>query len=127
MRRRHFLLALPFALLAGCTWLGHGTNDPAHPYVGWKQVMRKVPPVYLVATDRTQCTVTDEKYRKVKEGDVVFCTWSAAAMARTGGDGWRTDRTGPPGRSAPRSATGGDGPAPPTVGGTPAAVVTGGH
>lgn len=70
-------------LLAGA-WsacaMPRGNGEDAS-VVGWKTVMQKVPPAYLIAVDRSQCTVTAERYEKAKEGDSFFCAWSRSAVA----------------------------------------------
>lgn len=43
----------------------------------WKPVSDKRDPVYLIAVDGTECTVSAKRYQKVKRGDNVFCLWSS--------------------------------------------------
>jgi hypothetical protein len=43
--------------------------------VGWKLVVDKREPNFLLASDRTECEVTRERFDGVKEGESVFCQW----------------------------------------------------
>jgi hypothetical protein len=45
-----------------------------------KTVASKVDPAYLVAMDRTTCTVSGERYRQVRVGQRVLCDWKAGAV-----------------------------------------------
>src|SRR5690606_12416377 len=50
-------------LATGCSFL-RGPGDGGRTETGWKMVMEKVPPAYLVAVDRSECTVSAERYEK---------------------------------------------------------------
>ncbi len=81
--KTRFIRAAPVLLLAliaaGCGWAhGNGENGST---VGWKTVMRKVEPAYLIAVDRSQCTVSPERFAKAEEGKGFFCAWSGGAVA----------------------------------------------
>jgi hypothetical protein len=79
-RRARVLPALCLAIgLSGCFW-ARGSGE-ARGMIGWKTVMRKMDPVYLIAVDGSQCTVTEEKFKKAKEGERFFCAWSGGAVA----------------------------------------------
>jgi hypothetical protein len=45
--------------------------------LAWKPVSAMRDPVYLIAIDGTECTVSKKKYAKIKVGDNVFCLWSS--------------------------------------------------
>lgn len=81
---KRFARIVPLLLLAGalsgCA-MPRGSGEDAS-VVGWKTVMQKVAPAYLIAVDRSQCTVTAERYEKAKEGDSFFCAWSRSAVAK---------------------------------------------
>ena len=49
--------------------------------VSRKRVNGKEEPSTLVALDRTRCTVTDARFRAIKIGDDVTCTWGASDRA----------------------------------------------
>src|SRR5690606_38508150 len=79
-RRARVLPVLCLAIgLSGCFW-ARGSGE-ARGMIGWKTVMRKMDPVYLIAVDGSQCTVTEEKFKKAKEGERFFCAWSGGAVA----------------------------------------------
>ena len=40
-----------------------------------KEVAGKEEPATLIAVDRTRCTVTADRFRDVRTGDVVWCVW----------------------------------------------------
>ena len=69
---------IPVLLLCSCSlpW----TQGRSRTTVGWKQVMEKREPVYLIAIDRTECTVTKEKFAQIKPGDSVFCAWRVSSV-----------------------------------------------
>ena len=46
-----------------------------------KIVDAKQDPATLVASDRSECVVTAERYRDVKVGDKVICDWRAGTRA----------------------------------------------
>jgi hypothetical protein len=46
-----------------------------------KTVDAKQDPATLVASDRSECVVTAERYRDVKVGDKVICDWRAGTRA----------------------------------------------
>ncbi len=74
MRR---LVVLALVLLAGCAlpFRTRRPNTGGETHVGWKKVVDKRPPTWLVATDRSVCTVSSGKYDHTSLGDVVLCAW----------------------------------------------------
>lgn len=65
-----------------------GGNPPSTPSatnassgVSRKRVNGKEEPATLIALDRTRCTVTDTRFRDIKIGDDVTCSWSASDRA----------------------------------------------
>jgi hypothetical protein len=50
------------------------------PGIGYKLVMRKVDPNYLMAVDRTSCQVAPDRYRQVREGQRVLCDWKTSGL-----------------------------------------------
>lgn len=80
MRTR--LVPLGLALLAvGCASLPWGGRENRGDAVGWKMVVEKAPPSYLVALDRSECVVTEKRWKKIAEGDQVFCAWHRTRVA----------------------------------------------
>ncbi len=63
-------MALPFAQHPGTS------QQPAQKF-GSKRVVDKVEPVYLIAEDMSECTVTEERFKSVRIGDKVLCMWRA--------------------------------------------------
>lgn len=57
---------------------GRGTQPGS--WVGYKQVMEKRAPAYLIATDKSECTVSSDKYEDVLPGDRVLCTWKSTGV-----------------------------------------------
>ena len=49
--------------------------------VSRKRVNGKEEPSTLIALDRTRCTVTDDRFKAIKIGDDVTCTWGASDRA----------------------------------------------
>lgn len=43
--------------------------------LGWKTVVEKREPGYVIAADRTTCEVSQDRYRKAREGNRFFCHW----------------------------------------------------
>jgi hypothetical protein len=43
-----------------------------------KVVHGKEAPATLLATDRSRCTVTEQRFKEVKEGDKVTCAWRSS-------------------------------------------------
>jgi hypothetical protein len=74
---RLFLVALvPF--LGACVSLPMPrtlTPDTPRAGTGWKHVAEKRDPVYLVAVDGTECTVSRGRFERVERGDRVLCSW----------------------------------------------------
>jgi hypothetical protein len=66
---------IPFVLLLGAC--SSPFSQGRQSTVGWKQVLEKREPVYLIAVDLSECTVTKERYAKINPGDNVFCNWRA--------------------------------------------------
>ncbi len=82
---RHLLVALALAfLVSACATLPFGGRKDSRNGVGWKQVMEKIAPSYLIAVDRTECTVTAERFAEVAPGDNVFCVWRVQGLAGQG-------------------------------------------
>ena len=53
-----------------------GVREPAkNAAVARKVVHGKESPATLVAPDGTRCTVTEKRFRDVREGDKVTCAW----------------------------------------------------
>jgi hypothetical protein len=75
MPTRLVLLLLALLLLSGCIRSGDSYRRSPAAGVGWKVVMDKRPPAYLVAVDGTECTVSAERFRQVDPGDRVLCAW----------------------------------------------------
>jgi hypothetical protein len=50
------------------------------PGIGYKMVMRKMDPNYLIAIDQTTCQVSPERYRQVRERQRVLCDWKAGPL-----------------------------------------------
>src|SRR5690606_1692345 len=97
---------------SGCSFL-RAPGDGGRTETGWKMVMEKVPPAYLVAVDRSECTVSAERYEKTREGDNVFCVWRVPSIAGEdprSGPPWaepdRTPRPDVPPDASPRRAGG---------------------
>jgi len=67
-------------VLAGCA-SNRGANGEGTTVLGWKTVMQKVSPAYLIAVDRSQCTVSADRFSKAKEGESFLCAWSRSAVA----------------------------------------------
>lgn len=110
--RRLVRLACALILIipaSGCSFL-RGPGDGGRTETGWKMVMQKVPPAYLVAVDRSECTVSAERYEKTREGDNVFCVWRVPSVAgeQPSGPPWaepdRTPRPDVPPGAFPRGA-----------------------
>lgn len=70
------LLILALVLLTGCVFFprryGH---DPRTTQFGQKKVVDKRAPCWLIAGDRTTCSVSEDKYARTGIGDVVLCAW----------------------------------------------------
>lgn len=66
-------LALACILTAGC-FIFPGSRRNADG-LGWKAVMEKREPVYLIAIDGTECTVSSERWAQAKPGRQFFCHW----------------------------------------------------
>lgn len=64
-------------VVAGCATLGGRGGEDGGGGVGWKMVMEKVPPSYVIAVDRSECTVSAERYAEIEVGKQAFCAWSA--------------------------------------------------
>jgi hypothetical protein len=79
-RRLLFLLLLLISALvvSGCATMSPlRTQSPVRSSgVGMKQVAEKREPNYLIAIDRTECTVSRQSFDKVKVGSRVLCLWS---------------------------------------------------
>jgi hypothetical protein len=43
--------------------------------LAWKEVQTKREPVYLIALDGTECTVSKERFAKVEVGENALCLW----------------------------------------------------
>jgi hypothetical protein len=75
-----FFVLLSVILLSGCMQrLGVRRPSPSpdsSSKVGFKVVVDKREPTYLVAADRTSCTVSADRFRKVRVGSRVLCAWS---------------------------------------------------
>lgn len=91
--RARLALAATAMIGAGCASLPWGERGSRGNAVGWKMVMEKVPPAYLVALDRSECVVTEKRWKKIDEGDQVFCAWHRTHLA--GAHMLRHDRVGP--------------------------------
>jgi hypothetical protein len=78
MRRLQRLVLLALILTAGCAVLPRkpvynrmtGTTGIAR-----KKVVDKREPTWLIAGDRTRCSVSTEKYERTGIGDRVICAW----------------------------------------------------
>lgn len=79
-RVSQLLLAVLVVLLGGCA-SNRGNNGEGATVIGWKTVMQKVSPAYLIAVDRSQCTVSTDRFSKAKEGESFLCAWSRSAVA----------------------------------------------
>lgn len=75
---------LPFLLLvggagpSGCASLPLPdalASEAPQAATGWKHVAEKRDPVYLVAVDGTECTVSRARFERVERGDRILCTW----------------------------------------------------
>ncbi len=66
-------------LSAGCALAPFKNEEMNRATAGltWKPVSAKRDPVYLIAVDGTECSVSKKRYDKVKRGDNVFCLWSS--------------------------------------------------
>ncbi len=74
---RLFLVPL-LPLLGACASLPMPrtlTPDTPRGGTGWKHVAEKRDPVYLVAVDGTECTVSRGRFERVERGDRVLCSW----------------------------------------------------
>jgi hypothetical protein len=111
--RRPVVLTLLLALLvAGCTTMpGFRRNDSLRPNdtIGWKQVFDKSPPAYLIAVDRSVCTVSAERFAQIRPGQRVLCDWKhgsgVAGALMNGGDagtGGNAGTGGLPAAGAPK-------------------------
>ena len=62
-----------------------GTSGPSATTtpsgVSRKKVNGKEEPATLIALDRTRCTVTDARFRDIKVGDDVICSWGSSDRA----------------------------------------------
>ena len=57
---------------------GGGSTPSVSSGVSRKRVNGKEEPATLIALDRTRCTVTDTRFRDIKIGDDVICSWGAS-------------------------------------------------
>lgn len=80
------LLPALVLILSGCASLRSG--DGSSPVLGWKVVMQKSEPTYLLAGDGTECTVPQDRYDRTHVGDRVFCAWRrSGGMSGSAGGG----------------------------------------
>jgi hypothetical protein len=73
-------------LLGGCINTPFGArSEPRRLQEGlfWKQVFDKSPPAYLIAVDRTVCTVSAERFNQVRVGQRVLCDWKSNGIVAT--------------------------------------------
>jgi hypothetical protein len=75
MRRRSVRFLLAAVLVFGGCASYRSPADGRTPSLGWKVVMEKAPPAYLIAVDRMECTVSRDRFEKVSVGDRVLCAW----------------------------------------------------
>ncbi|MGH7444661.1 MAG: hypothetical protein ACREKM_07280 [Longimicrobiales bacterium] len=75
-------LGLALIMTTGCAYLGGRQNDDGRGGIGWKMVMEKLPPSYLIAVDRSECTVTAKRYSEVEVGEQAFCAWGTPGVAQ---------------------------------------------
>jgi hypothetical protein len=56
-----------------------GVREPAKNAAFTRKVVHgKEAPATLLATDRSRCTVTEQRFKEVKEGDKVTCAWRSS-------------------------------------------------
>lgn len=72
---------LALLLLSACIRSGDPYRTSPAAGIGWKVVMDKRPPAYLVAVDGTECTVSAERFQQVNPGDRVLCAWRREGMS----------------------------------------------
>lgn len=70
------LVALVAVAMSGCITPGRFGPGPDGNGWGWKPVASKTPPSTLVARDGTFCTVTEDRFERIKVGDRAGCFWS---------------------------------------------------
>lgn len=80
MRRTFTAVAIMLTSVTatGCLPRAYGQNgDQTFKSSGlaWKHVHSKREPVYLIAVDGTECTVSKERFAKVKPGESALCVW----------------------------------------------------
>ena len=56
---------------------GQPATAKASPNMTLKRVAGKQEPATLIADDRSECTVTSERFRKTSVGDKALCDWRA--------------------------------------------------
>lgn len=56
---------------------GQPVTATTKPNASRKRVEAKEEPATLIAADRSECTVTAERFRSTKVGDAVVCDWRA--------------------------------------------------
>lgn len=54
---------------------GQPATATSKPNATRKRVAAKEEPATLIAADRSECTVTAERFRNTKVGDAVICDW----------------------------------------------------
>jgi hypothetical protein len=72
--------ALAF-VVASCAYTGNSADGGAgkpSPTVnpGWKTVVEKREPVYLIADDRSECQTSADNFKKAQVGKRKFCLWT---------------------------------------------------
>jgi hypothetical protein len=73
-----FALVLTALATAGCMSMPYAKNGGEmvkSSGLGWKHVQSKREPVYLIAVDGTECTVSKERFAKVQPGGSALCVW----------------------------------------------------
>jgi hypothetical protein len=80
MRRKltAFGLVLTAVVTAGCLsrpYAKNGSDFVKSSGLGWKHVQSKREPIYLIAADGTECTVSKERFARVQPGESALCVW----------------------------------------------------
>lgn len=98
--KSELLLVAAVLIVSGCATI-NSNRDGTNPAIGWKVVMEKSAPAYLIAVDRSECTVPTDRFERVAIGDRVFCAWRrTGSIAR-----WSGAETPPRGGTLPPHGT----------------------
>jgi hypothetical protein len=72
------VVILTCAAAAACSphaFAKNGNQNYKSSGLALKHVEAKREPVYLIATDGSECTVSKERFAKTKRGDSALCIW----------------------------------------------------